>query len=179
MLWESIIDKYCAGNSPLKELLVLHSSSVAQKALQIVKNHPELGADASFVEEAAMLHDIGVVLTDAPVIHCYGEHKYICHGYLGADILRSEGLDAYALVCERHTGAGISAQQIVEQDLPLPTEREYMPQTIEEKIICFADKFFSKTSPQREKSVEQAEKSLAKFGPEGVERFREWCNLFL
>ncbi len=179
MLWESIIDKYCAGNSPLKELLVLHSSSVAQKALQIVKNHPELGADASFVEEAAMLHDIGVVLTDAPAIHCYGEHQYICHGYLGADILRSEGLDAYALVCERHTGAGISAQQIVEQDLPLPTEREYMPQTIEEKIICFADKFFSKTSPQREKSVEQAEKSLAKFGVEGVERFREWCNLFL
>jgi uncharacterized protein len=54
-----------------------------------------------------------------------------------------------------------------------------MPQSAEEKIICFADKFFSKTSPQREKSVEQAEKSLAKFGPEGVERFREWCNLFL
>lgn len=179
MLWESIIDKYCAGNSPLKELLVLHSSSVAQKALQIVKNHPELGADASFVEEAAMLHDIGVVLTDAPAIHCCGEHQYICHGYLGADILRSEGLDAYALVCERHTGAGISAQQIAEQGLPLPTEREYMPQTIEEKIICFADKFFSKTSPYKEKSVEQAEKSLAKFGPEGVERFKEWCNLFL
>ena len=179
MYWEQLFEKYCAGNSPLKELLVLHSSSVAQKALQIVKNHPELGADADFVEEAAMLHDIGVVLTDAPAIHCYGEHKYICHGYLGADILRKEGLDAYALVCERHTGAGISAQQIAEQGLPLPADREYMPQTIEEKIVCFADKFFSKTSPQKEKSVEQAEKSLAKFGTEGVERFREWCKLFL
>ncbi len=179
MVWETIVNKYCAGNSPLRELLVLHSSSVAQKALQIVKEHPELGADAKFIEEAAMLHDIGIVLTNAPAIHCLGNNEYICHGYLGADLLRKEGYEAYAKVCERHTGAGITANQIEEQDLPLPTDREYMPQSVEEKIICFADKFFSKTSPDREKSVEQAEKSLAKFGTEGVERFREWCKLFL
>lgn len=179
MVWETIVNKYCAGNSPLRELLVLHSSSVAQKALQIVKEHPELGADAKFIEEAAMLHDIGIVLTNAPAIHCLGNNEYICHGYLGADLLRKEGYEAYAKVCERHTGAGITANQIETQQLPLPNDREYMPQSIEEKIICFADKFFSKTSPDREKSVEQAEKSLAKFGTEGVERFREWCKLFL
>lgn len=179
MVWETIVNKYCAGNSPLRELLVLHSSSVAQKALQIVKEHPELEADAEFIEEAAMLHDIGIVLTNAPAIHCLGNNEYICHGYLGADLLRKEGYEAYAKVCERHTGAGITANQIETQQLPLPKDREYMPQSIEEKIICFADKFFSKTSPDREKSVEQAEKSLAKFGTEGVERFREWCKLFL
>lgn len=179
MYWEKLFDKYCAGNSPLKELLLIHSTSVAQKALRIVKEHPELGADASFIEEAAMLHDIGVVLTDAPSINCFGKHKYICHGYLGGDILRKEGLEAYALVCERHTGAGISQQQIIEQNLPLPEDREYMPQSIEEKIVCFADKFFSKTSPEKEKSVEQAIRSLSKFGKEGVERFNVWCRLFL
>jgi uncharacterized protein len=174
-----IIDRYYPVDNELKNIYMVHASKVTELALEMAGRHPELNIDSQFVEEAAMLHDIGVVLTDAPAIHCYGEHQYICHGYLGADILRSEGLDAYALVCERHTGAGISAQQIAEQGLPLPTDREYMPQSAEEKIICFADKFFSKTSPQREKSVEQAEKSLAKFGPEGVERFREWCNLFL
>ena len=122
MVWETIVNKYCAGNSPLRELLVLHSSSVAQKALQIVKEHPELEADAQFIEEAAMLHDIGIVLTNAPAIHCLGNNEYICHGYLGADLLRKEGYEAYAKVCERHTGAGITANQIETQQLPLPKD---------------------------------------------------------
>ena len=177
-LWTGVIDKYYSDNPPLKSLLLLHSTLVARKALAIVDSHPELGADRGFVEEAAMLHDIGIFLTDAEPIHCFGKYHYLCHGYLGADLLRNEGLPRHALVAERHTGTGLTLKQILERNLPLP-HRDMVPVSIEEKIVCFADKFFSKTRPDEEKTVLQAEKSLAKFGQEGVEIFNEWCKVFL
>ena len=91
---------------------------------------------------------------------------------------RSEGLPRHALVAERHTGTGLTLKQILELDLPVP-HRDMTPVSIEEKIVCFADKFYSKTRPNEEKTIEQAENSLAKFGQEGVDIFREWCRLFL
>ena len=177
-LWTGVIDKYYSDNPPLKSLLLLHSTLVARKALAIVDSHPELGADRGFVEEAAMLHDIGIFLTDAAPIHCFGKFHYLCHGYLGADLLRGEGLPRHALVAERHTGTGLTLKEILRRDLPLP-HRDMVPVSIEEKIVCFADKFFSKTRPEEEKTVEQAENSLAKFGQEGVEIFSGWCRMFL
>lgn len=177
-LWTGVIDKYYSDNPPLKSLLLLHSTLVARKALAIVDSHPELGADRGFVEEAAMLHDIGIFLTDAAPIHCFGKFHYLCHGYLGADLLRGEGLPRHALVAERHTGTGLTLKEIIRRDLPLP-HRDMVPVSIEEKIVCFADKFFSKTRPEEEKTVEQAENSLAKFGQEGVEIFSGWCRMFL
>lgn len=177
-LWIGVIDKYYSDNPPLKSLLLLHSTLVARKALAIVDSHPELGADRGFVEEAAMLHDVGIFLTDAEPIHCFGTYHYLCHGYLGADLLRNEGLPRHALVAERHTGTGLTLKQILERNLPLP-HRDMVPVSVEEKIVCFADKFFSKTRPEEEKTVKQAEKSLAKFGQEGVDVFNEWCRMFL
>ena len=76
----AIIDKYYPEDNELKRILVTHSRSVADKALWIADTHPELELDKQFLEEAALLHDIGVFLTDAPGIHCYGTHPYICHG---------------------------------------------------------------------------------------------------
>ena len=157
----ALIDKYYPENNELKRILVTHSRSVADKALAMARSHPELELDLQFVEEAAMLHDIGIFLTDAEDIFCFGTHPYICHGYLGAELVRREGFPCHALVCERHTGAGISLQRI------------------EEQIICFADKFFSKTHLEREKSVAKARKSIEKHGEEGVVRFDTWCRLFL
>lgn len=178
MDYNAIIDKYYNDNRELKEILLTHSHSVAQRALQIVDAHPELGADRDFIEQAAMTHDIGIFLTDAKPIHCYGEHKYICHGYLGADLMRKEGYERHALVCERHTGAGISLKAIVENNLPIP-HREMIPISIEEQIICFADKFYSKTKLNKTKTVEEALKSISKYGEEGVARFNSWCKIFL
>ena len=129
---------------------------MADKALWIAGKHPELNLDTVFLEEAAMLHDIGIFLTHAPGIQCFGTEPYICHGYLGAGLVRKEGFPRHALVCERHTGAGLSL-----------------------KDICFADKFFSKTHLDREKTVEGARKSIAKYGDEGLQRFNNWCKLFL
>ena len=101
---EEIIHKYYASNQPLEELLLLHSRAVARKALAIAERHPEWNLDHTFIYEAAMLHDIGVFYTDAPSIHCHGTHPYICHGILGAELLRNEGLPRHARVAERHTG---------------------------------------------------------------------------
>jgi uncharacterized protein len=53
------------------------------------------------------------------------------------------------------------------------------PVSIEEQIICFADKFFSKTRLNTEKTVEQARRSLEKFGTEGLIKFDKWCAMFL
>ena len=124
-----------------------------------------------------MLHDIGVFLCDAPGIECHGTEPYIRHGVLGAELLRREGYPRHARVCERHTGAGISLSEIRNQHLPLE-ERDYLPETLEEKVICYADKFFSKTKLDREKTPEQALRSLQKFGQEGVKRFTEWIEMF-
>lgn len=93
-------------------------------------------------------------------------------------MLRSERLpERYARVCERHTGAGLTLDDIVSQDLPLP-HQDMQPETIEEKLICYADKFYSKTHLDREKTIEQAERSLAKFGGDTLARFRKMKELF-
>ena len=175
--WKKIIDKYYSGDGDLRTILIIHSQSVARKALQIVSLHPELNLDREFIEEAAMLHDIGIIKTDAPGIKCFGTEPYICHGILGAEMLRQEGLPRHARVCERHTGAGLSLNEIVSQNLPLPPQ-DFLPETLEEQVICYADKFFSKTHLDREKSIEKAEKSIAKFGEEGLARFKQWEKMF-
>lgn len=174
----TLIDKFYPEENELKRILLVHSRSVTDKALALAKKHPELDLDLTFIEEAAMLHDIGIFLTDAPDIQCFGTHPYICHGYLGADLVRKEGFPRHALVCERHTGAGLSLQDIEEQGLPVP-HRDMVPVSLEEEVICFADKFFSKTKLDKEKSIEKARKSVEKHGGNGVQRFDRWCELFL
>ena len=172
-----LISKYCT-NDKQRHILLEHSRSVADKALEIVRRHPEWDADELFIEEAALLHDIGIVYVNAPAIECHGTEPYICHGILGAEILRKEGWEKHALVCERHTGTGLTLQQIASQHLPLP-HCDMQPISIEEQIICFADKFFSKTRLNTEKTVEQARRSLGKFGTEGLIKFDKWCEMFL
>ena len=173
-----IIDHYYGeGSSELKELLLSHSRAVADKALQICDAHPEFGLDRDFIEAAAMLHDIGIIRCDAPKIHCHGTEPYIRHGILGAEILRSEGLPRHADVAERHTGTGLTAAEIARQNLPLPPH-DFTPRTIEEQIICYADKFYSKSHPDVEKTPGQAMRSLEKFGSEGIAVFKGWMERF-
>lgn len=177
MDWKSIIDKYYTEDNELKKILITHSQSVARKALQIVSAHPELHLDAEFVEEAAMLHDIGIIYADAPGIQCFGSEPYIRHGILGANMLRAEGFPLHARVCERHTGAGITLDQIELLNLPLP-HQDFLPETMEEKLICYADKFYSKTHLDREKTIEQVLISLSRFGNDGKCRFEKWVKIF-
>ena len=177
MNYQQIIDKYYPEENELKYILMQHSRQVADKALRIVDKHPELEADRQFVEEAAMLHDIGIFRCNAPGIQCFGAEPYICHGTIGAELLRAEGFPRHARVCERHTGAGLSLQEIEQQNLPVP-HSDLLPETVEEQLICYADKFFSKTKLAKEKTLEQAIHSLEKFGNEGVARFVKWSKRF-
>ena len=172
-----LIHKYCEGNEALEQVLLRHSGDVAQRALKIAKVHPELEADETFLWEAAMLHDIGITRVDAPSIYCYGTEPYIRHGLLGGEILHSEGLPRHARVAERHTGTGLTAVEIVRQNLPLP-HQDFTPESIEEQIVCYADKFYSKTRLDIEKTPEQAMRSLQKFGSEGVIVFKAWMERF-
>ena len=172
-----LIHKYCKGNGPLEQILLKHSTDVAQRALRIAKAHPELGADETLLWEGAMLHDIGIVRVYAPTIHCFGTEPYIRHGILGAEILREEGLPLHARMAERHTGTGLTATEIVRQQLPLPP-KDFTPESIEEQIVCYADKFYSKTHLDVEKTPEQAMRSLEKFGKEGLDVFRAWIARF-
>lgn len=174
----ALIDKYYPEDNELRHIMLVHGRSVADKALEIACRHPELDLDVRFLEEAALLHDIGIFKTDADGIHCHGTYPYICHGYLGAELLRSEGYPRHALVCERHTGAGLSLVEIERQNLPVP-KWDMLPVSLEEQVICFADKFYSKTKLDKEKSLEKALKSVARHGEEGVVRFNAWCELFL
>ena len=174
----ALLHKYLDISPGLFDIVYRHSRDVADLALEMAARHPELGADLFFLEEAALLHDIGVVKTKASPICCFGEEPYIRHGILGAEILRAEGLPRHALVCERHTGTGLSKADIEARQLPLPS-RDFLPQTIEEQLICFADKFYSKTHLEHRRSTAEARQKLEKFGPETLARFDAWCKSFL
>ena len=192
----ALIHRYYPEDNALRRMLLHHSRQVCARALQIVERHPELGANRYLVEAGSMLHDIGIFLTDAPGIHCHGTAHYMLHGSLGAQLLRNEAeqlkeeqpqaihlqeelhfYEALARICERHTGTGLTRQTIIERGLPDP-QQDLLPETIEEQIICYADKFYSKSHLERERTIPQTLQSLEKFGDEGVEKFRHWTELF-
>ena len=92
--------------------------------------------------------------------------------------MRKEGFDeAIARVAERHTGAGLTIDDIDHQQLPLP-HKDYLPETILEKLICYADKFFSKSGSMQEKSLEKVRASIARHSEDSLTRFEELHNLF-
>lgn len=173
----NILAKYYPEGTELRHILVTHSEAVAVKALECAaKSYPDI--DRRFVAEAAMLHDIGIYLCDAPGICCHGTEPYIRHGIMGGALLRKEGFPEYARVCERHTGAGLTAEDIRRQNLPLPI-RDFLPETIEEKLICYADKFFSKSGIlTAEKPLDRVLKSMEKHGADTLDRFIRLHKLF-
>ena len=119
MDYQKIINKYYPQDDALRRLLLHHSRQVADRCLQIARKHPELDVDRQFLEEAAMLHDVG--------------------------IYRLPG---------------------------------YEPETLEEQIVCYADKFYSKSNSDHVRTVEETAQSLAKFGQAGVEKFLAWAEKF-
>jgi uncharacterized protein (TIGR00295 family) len=75
----------------------------------------------------ALLHDIGRSQTQT-----------VRHGYVGAQILEKEGVDGVVVeIVRRHVGAGISPGEAVSLGFP---PGDYVPRTVEQKIVCFADK---------------------------------------
>jgi uncharacterized protein len=175
----ALLEKQFGANRAGLEIVYRHSRMVADKALAIAQGAQVPGLDLGFIEEAALLHDIGVCRIHAPMLHCFGKTPYICHGIIGREILEAAGLPRHALVCERHIGVGLSARDIAHQKLPLP-EREMSPVTPSERIVALADLFFSKKvgGLEREKSASRVRQDLHKFGPEKVAIFERWLCEF-
>ena len=181
----AVLDYFYPEKTPLFDLLLRHSEQVASKAREILSGPAAsaLGIDPEIVTAGCLLHDIGIRECHAPDILCFGTEPYIAHGIIGARMLRRYGaengldLEKYARICERHTGTGLTAAEIQSQHLPLPV-RDFLPETPEEKLICLADKFYSKSGEMKEKSIERIERSMRKFGPDTMSRWDELCRLF-
>lgn len=165
------------------EIMRIHCRCVLQKAETLAKASCFADAfDYEFLREAVMLHDYGIIGVDAPDIGCFGTKPYIMHGLIGAEYLRSLQPMRYARharVCERHIGSGLTAEEIKNSNLPLP-ERDFLPETLEEKLITYADNFFSKNPKHltEEKSWDHVLKSMARFGQGPVDRLIALHNMF-
>ena len=175
----AIIDEFYAKDSIAYQILLQHGRQVSSKALDIATKMQHADLDLKFIQEAAMLHDIGAFMTNSPELDCHGSYPYVCHGYLGRELLEKKGLSLHALVCERHVGVGITAEEIKRCRLPLPV-RDMLPVSLEEEIICFADKFFSKNgnSNADERSIKDILSNLERYGDDKVVRFNAWLRMF-
>lgn len=177
MNYQTIIDKYYPAGSRLRDIYMAHCRSVADEALAIAARC-RLNLDPADVEAAAMLHDIGIFDTDAPSIECHGHQPYIDHGIIGRELLLREGApEAIAEVAARHTGAGLTADEIAAQHLPLPAV-DMCPHTLLEKLICYADKFYSKSGDMKRKPLDKVRRSMERFGAASLERFDAMHTLF-
>ena len=111
------------------ERILNHSQAVRKLAVTLSE---KCGANTRLVSAGALLHDIGRTKTQG-----------IDHAYRGADILRELRVDnRIILIVEKHTGAGIPAEEAVPLGLP---ERDFIPWTLEEKIVAHSDNLFSGT----------------------------------
>ncbi len=174
-----IINKYYPTNSLVYKFYFTHCVMVTELCLKLANANEHLLIDQQIVIKGGMLHDIGIIKTNAPEIGCYGEYPYIAHTYLGREILENEGLFEIAPVCERHIGMGLTVDDIIRSGFPLP-HRNMVPISIEEKLICYADKFYSKTEKHltKPKSLETIRKKVSKYGEDKLQKFEEFSELF-
>lgn len=173
----SILSRHLSGKA--FEVVLAHSIEVSKLAIAVCKNLGLSESETLFVQQAAMLHDIGVCRVNSPDLGLCEEHPYIMHGIFGRMILEQEGLPQHALVCERHIGVGLTVEDIVGQSLPLPL-RDMSPQSVAEEIVCFADLFYSKKPGKlnRRKPINSVRENLLHFGEAKVLIFDSWIQRF-
>ncbi len=109
--------------------VINHCLVVTDLALEIASKLQERGQkiDLGLVEAGALLHDIGRSKTHA-----------VDHSLVGAQIAQTIGLPQSVIdIIKRHVGAGITEEEA--EWLGWPKDN-YIPQTLEEKVVCYADK---------------------------------------
>jgi uncharacterized protein len=176
--WEiKLLGRYFAGEA--LAIIAGHGRSVAGLALKVCRVLELPEDECRFVEEAALLHDIGVCRIIAPNLGLDQGFPYIMHGIIGREILEQEGLPRHALVCERHIGVGLTVEDIIRQGLPLPL-RDMSPHSTAEQVVCFADLFYSKSPGKitHQKSPEKVRRKLAGFGEGKARIFDRWMERF-
>jgi uncharacterized protein len=176
--WQ-IINKYIPSDSPTYHLYVPHVTLVTAKALKIARRLGLSRAQQQFIEEAAMLHDIGIVGVQGFSRDPLCTRPYLQHAPLGRELLEAEGLPQHALVAERHVGVGLTQADIRAQHLPLPV-RDMVPETVEEAIISWADLFYSKHPDKlwEELPLAAIAHKVSQYGPRHIQVFQEWLARF-
>jgi len=109
--------------------VIEHCKTVSKFAVKIAKAFRKKGIDVDIhlVEVSGLLHDIGRSKTHS-----------VDHGIVGGEIAGSFGLpNSVVSIIERHVGGGIPKEEAKRLGWPA---RDYLPQTLEEKIVCYADK---------------------------------------
>jgi uncharacterized protein len=174
-----LITKYYPVEGLAFRILVTHSQAVSDKATQIAKRLGLPDGEIEFIRQASMLHDIGILFTATPELGCYGDLPYICHGFKGHDLLLSEGLPKHALVCERHTGTGLTLTETENFNGLLPV-RPMKPVSLAEQIITYCDKFFSKdpAHTDHELPFQLVLEGIRKYGDDKATIFKEWHQQF-
>jgi len=121
--------------------VISHCKAVRDVALRIAK---KTNADLKLVEAGALLHDIGRSKTHG-----------ISHAIEGVKIAKKLGLSEKIInIIERHIGAGLPMQEAKKLGLP---SRDYLPESLEEKIVCHADNLIDNCKPQKiEAEVQRA-----------------------
>ena len=113
----------------LRGNIVQHEQSVMRKARNMAHNITTVPVNMELVKIGALMHDIGRTRT----------HD-MNHGIIGGAILRDLGFsDELARIAEVHSMAGLTAAEAQQFGLPA---KDYLPETIEEKLVCLADKYF-------------------------------------
>jgi len=136
-----------------------HCMAVEHLALKIAKRIGVSQEEQDLISRAALLHDIGRSRTHG-----------IEHAFLGADILRKRKLDeAVVRIVERHIGAGIGSDEAKVLGLP---DRNYMPETLAEKIVAHADNLMTHDGrgPKRWKLAEAVARERGKGHEAQVDR---------
>ncbi|MGV9692838.1 HD domain-containing protein [Streptomyces sp. NPDC003444] len=151
------------------ELVFTHCEIVWRIAERLLPRSGE-NLDPELVRAGCLLHDIGVYrLYDAE--GRLDGRNYIRHGILGHELLAAEGLpETVCRFCSCHTGVGLTKEDVLAQGLPLPPA-DYVAVTPEERIVMYADKFHSKSTPPRFLSPETYAVSVSRFGQDKVAAF--------
>lgn len=151
-------------------LVFTHCEAVWDIAHQLITEH-HLAVDAKLVRAGALLHDIGVYDLEP-------NEPYIHHGLVGSWLLQKAGFsEQLCRFASHHTGAGLTREDIETEKLPLPI-KDFVPETAEERLVAYADKFHSKTDPPRFNALASIRKDLGKYGASKVARFEAWCQEF-
>jgi len=109
--------------------VIRHCEAVAEVALKTAKALKEKGftVDSDLVEIGALLHDIGRAKTHT-----------VNHAIAGAEIAEAAGLpEPVVSIIKRHVGGGITEAEAEQFEWPKDI---YVPMTLEEKIVSYADK---------------------------------------
>lgn len=140
--------------------VINHSILVEGIATRIASSlNSKYRIDLDLVKVGALLHDVGRSTTHG-----------IKHGSAGAEILERLGYpDRLVQIVRNHVGAGIPQSETAALGL---SAADHLPETIEEKVVCYADKLVSGNTRV---SFEEALAAFAHdLGPKhpGIERLR-------